>query len=104
MGLFSKLRGWLGGGKALAEIQREGGWDVLGGISTKGWTRADGLWQEYSQVDLNVSYQYSEELSVFMEGLNLTDETTRSFSRYDGALQNATELGSRFNMGVRYTF
>jgi len=60
--------------------------------------------EEYSQIDLNMSYQYSEELSVFMEGLNLTDETTRSFSRYDGALQNATELGSRFNMGVRYTF
>ncbi|KKN10480.1 hypothetical protein LCGC14_1036290, partial [marine sediment metagenome] len=59
MGLFSKLRGWLGGGKALAEIQREGGWDVLGGISTKGWTRADGLWQEYSQVDLENAYAIS---------------------------------------------
>jgi len=60
--------------------------------------------EEYSQIDLNMSYQYNEQLSFFMEGLNLTDETTRSFSRYKGALQSATELGARYNLGVRYTF
>mgnify|MGYP000090621012 CR=1 FL=1 len=60
--------------------------------------------EEYSQIDLNMSYQYNEQLSVFMEGLNLGNETARSFSRYEGALQSATESGARYNLGVRYTF
>lgn len=60
--------------------------------------------EAYSQLDLNMSYQFNEQLSVFMEGLNLTEETTRSFSRYEGALQSATELGARYNIGARYTF
>ncbi|WP_240946239.1 TonB-dependent receptor [Pseudomaricurvus alkylphenolicus] len=60
--------------------------------------------EEYSQWDLNMSYQINDELNVFMEGLNITDESTRSFSRYSGALQSATEQGPRYNLGIRYTF
>ncbi len=60
--------------------------------------------EEYSQIDLNASYHINDQFSVFMEGLNITDESTRSFSRYSGALQSATELGARFNLGARYTF
>jgi outer membrane receptor protein involved in Fe transport len=60
--------------------------------------------EEYSQWDANVSYNINDQLSVFLEGINLTDETTRSFSRYEGALQSATELGARYNLGVRWTF
>jgi TonB-dependent receptor len=60
--------------------------------------------EAYSQLDLNVSYQVTEEFSVFIEALNITDETTRSYSRYKGALQSATEQGARYNFGARYTF
>nr|WP_324257006.1 TonB-dependent receptor [Cellvibrio fontiphilus] len=60
--------------------------------------------EEYSQVDLNISYNINEQFSIFAEGLNITDETQRTYSRYKGALQSATELGARYNIGARYTF
>jgi TonB-dependent receptor len=60
--------------------------------------------EEYSQVDMNVSYDLSDNFSVFLEGINITNETTRTYSRYEGALQSATELGARYNIGARYTF
>lgn len=60
--------------------------------------------EEYSQIDLNISYNINEQFSVFAEGINITNETQRTYSRYKGALQSATELGARYNIGARYTF
>ena len=60
--------------------------------------------EAYSQWDMNVSYNATEQLSMFVEGINITNETTRSYSRYKGALQNATETGARYQLGVRYTY
>jgi len=60
--------------------------------------------EAYSQWDMNVSYNATEQLSMFVEGINITNETTRSYSRYKGALQSATETGARYQLGVRYTF
>ncbi len=60
--------------------------------------------EAYSQFDMNMSYQFNEQVSVFIEALNLTEETARSFSRYEGALQSATEQGARYSFGARYTF
>jgi TonB-dependent receptor len=60
--------------------------------------------EDYSQIDLNVSYDINDQISVFAEGINITNETQRTYSRYEGALQSATELGARYNIGARYTF
>ncbi len=60
--------------------------------------------EAYSQWDMNVSYNATEQFSMFVEGINITNETTRSYSRYKGALQSATETGARYNLGVRYTY
>ncbi|MFT7558122.1 MAG: TonB-dependent receptor [Flavobacteriales bacterium] len=60
--------------------------------------------EEYSQWDFNVSYDVNEELTVFVEGLNITDETQRVHGRYENNLLNATELGARYAIGARYTF
>lgn len=60
--------------------------------------------EAYSQWDLNLGYNLNDQFTFFAECLNLTNETTRSYSRYEGALQSATEIGARYNLGVRYTF
>lgn len=60
--------------------------------------------EEYSQVDVNMSYNINDQFSVFVEGINITNETQRTYSRYKGAMQSATELGARYNIGARYTF
>ncbi len=58
----------------------------------------------YGQVDVNVSYDINDNVSVFVEGLNVTDEYTRSHARSELQVMNMTQLGPRYNIGVRYTF
>lgn len=60
--------------------------------------------EEYSQFDLNASYDINDQISVFVEGINITSESQRTYSRYEGALQAATDLGARYNVGARFTF
>lgn len=60
--------------------------------------------EAYHQWDLNMGYNLNDQVTFFAECLNITNETTRSYSRYEHALQSATELGARYNLGVRYTF
>lgn len=60
--------------------------------------------ESYSQIDINASYNVSEELVVFFEAINVTDETQRMFSRHRNELLNAIQSGPRYNIGARYTF
>lgn len=60
--------------------------------------------ESYSQIDINASYNISEELVVFVEAINVTDETQRMFSRHRNELLNAIQSGPRYNIGARYTF
>ncbi|MER2493879.1 TonB-dependent receptor [Catenovulum sediminis] len=60
--------------------------------------------EEYSQIDVNASYDVTEQVTVFVEAINLTDETQRMHSRYQNELLNAIEQGARYNIGARFTF
>lgn len=60
--------------------------------------------EAYGQVDVNVSYDINDNLSVFVEGLNVTDEYARAHGRSKLQLLSMTQLGPRYNIGVRYTF
>jgi TonB-dependent receptor len=60
--------------------------------------------EDYGQFDINVSYDINDNLTIFAEGLNVTDEYTRSHARTELQLMNMTQLGPRYNIGARYTF
>lgn len=60
--------------------------------------------EEYSQIDLNVSYEINDSMSVFFEGLNLTEETTRRHGRFEEQLIDAEQYGARYNIGLRAKF
>ena len=62
--------------------------------------------EAYSQIDLSVSYDIEqvEGLTVFFEGLNITEEYTRVHGRADEQVLNLTETGARYSVGARYTF
>ncbi|WMN60001.1 TonB-dependent receptor [Pseudoalteromonas xiamenensis] len=60
--------------------------------------------EAYGQWDASVSYDINEKLTVFFEGLNLTDEYGRSHGRSKEQVLNVTQTGPRYNIGVRYTF
>lgn len=60
--------------------------------------------EAYGQWDANASYEIREGLTVFVEGINLTDETTRVIGRTPAYVNFATQTGRRINIGARYTF
>ena len=60
--------------------------------------------EEYGQLDFNASYDFNERMTVFVEGLNVTDETTRTIDRSPAYVNFATQTGPRYNLGLRYKF
>ncbi|WP_049720986.1 TonB-dependent receptor [Gilvimarinus polysaccharolyticus] len=60
--------------------------------------------EAYGQWDINASYDINDNISVFVEGLNITEETTRSHGRYSEQLLAAQQFGARYNIGVRARF
>ncbi|UAA40813.1 TonB-dependent receptor [Paraneptunicella aestuarii] len=60
--------------------------------------------EEYGQWDAMVSYDFNENLTVFFEGLNLTDEHTRTHGRAWEQVLNVTQTGPRYHVGMRYKF
>ncbi len=60
--------------------------------------------EAYGQLDASVSYQFTENLSVSFEGINLTDETVRIHGRNKNQVLWLTQGGPRYGMGVRYKF
>ncbi|RHW75327.1 TonB-dependent receptor [Colwellia sp. RSH04] len=63
-----------------------------------------GYTEEYAQIDFNVAYQFNESLSVFLEGINITGEDTRTHGRTTVQLWNYAEQEARYALGARYTF
>ncbi|MDO3388496.1 TonB-dependent receptor [Gilvimarinus sp. SDUM040013] len=59
---------------------------------------------EYSQVDVNVSYDVTDNLSVFVEGLNITEESGRNYGRSYDQVLGYYQGYARYNLGARYTF
>lgn len=60
--------------------------------------------EEYGQWDINASYEVSENISVFVEGINITEETTRQHGRFKDQLLSYDQYGARYNVGVTVKF
>lgn len=60
--------------------------------------------EAYSQIDLSASYDINESLSIFIEGINVTDETTRRHQRFSNQIRDYEEYGPRYNFGIRGKF
>ncbi len=60
--------------------------------------------EDFGQLDANASYLVTDNLTVFVEGLNITDESQRIYNRYENQLKNANQFEARYNIGARYTF
>jgi len=60
--------------------------------------------EAYSQIDINVSYDVTEDLTVSFEGLNITGENSRSHGRNYAMMWDMYDLGARYQLGARYTF
>jgi TonB-dependent receptor len=60
--------------------------------------------EEFAQIDFSLSYDITDQVTVSLEGLNVTGENSRTHGRAVNQLNNLEDLGARYLAGVRYTF
>lgn len=60
--------------------------------------------EAFAQLDVNASYIVTDNLTVFVEGLNVTNESQRIYDRFPNQLLNANQFEARYNIGARYSF
>lgn len=60
--------------------------------------------EPYGQLDLNVSYQWTDNFTVMAEAINLTDEIQRLHGRTKNEVLFVTQTGTRYMIGARYKF
>ena len=54
------------------------------------------------QIDVSTSYQLTDQLNVFFEALNVTDETMSTHGRFDNQLLDVFAYGRRYALGARF--
>ena len=58
----------------------------------------------YQQLDLSASYWFTDQMQVYLDVLNITNETVHIFGRDERQTLFADQLGTRYNIGFRYKF
>ena len=72
--------------------------------TTSQYINEPGYTEAYSQIDLSISYDITEDLTVAFEGINITEENIRRHGRTSAMLWNLDEYGARYALSARYTF
>ena len=57
----------------------------------------------YSQLDMSASYEVNDNLTLFVDGLNVTDSYNKSYGRVEMQTLNVTQTGPRYTLGFRYS-
>ena len=60
--------------------------------------------EPYGQVDLNISYSWTDNLTFMAEAINLTNEIQRLHGRTEQEVLFVTQTGPRYMLGARYKF
>ena len=60
--------------------------------------------EAYGQIDISASYEINDNLTIFMDGINITEETYRVYGREKYQVLQSGQTGARYNLGIRYTF
>jgi TonB-dependent receptor len=60
--------------------------------------------EDYQQVDASASYDITDNVSLFIEGINLTEEFTHKRGRFSNQFLLAEDSGRRFAVGINGTF
>lgn len=73
--------------------------------TTSNWAGGAPIYvDDYAQVDVSGSYDVNDSITVFFEGINVTNETTRKRGLYDNHVLGVIETGPRYALGVRASF
>ena len=77
--------------------------DFLNGFGMTG-SNEPRFTEAYGQWDLSASYDIGDFYTVYIEGINVTGETTREHTRYHNMALQALQTGPRWGLGFRASF
>ncbi len=60
--------------------------------------------EAYGQIDASASYELNDNVTLMLEGVNLTDSMRRSYQVYENRLLTLQDTGTRYTLGVRVKF
>ena len=60
--------------------------------------------EAFGQLDFSATYEISDALQIFAEGVNILDEDRRDFSRFENRFLIYEDTGSRYTLGLRGKF
>ncbi|NIB44199.1 TonB-dependent receptor [Pseudomaricurvus alkylphenolicus] len=60
--------------------------------------------EEYAQWDISASYDVTDKITVFFEGVNITEEETRRHGRFSNQLISLEDNGARYAIGIRANY
>ena len=60
--------------------------------------------EAYHQIDLSGSYDLTDDISVFFEGTNITNQDTRKHGRFENQMLSVSDNGARYAVGIRAKF
>ncbi|MEP1445188.1 MAG: TonB-dependent receptor [Paraglaciecola sp.] len=60
--------------------------------------------EAYGQLDMSVSYDINENLTMVFDGINILEETAHRHGRFDNQFLAAEDFGSRYSVGIRAKF
>ncbi|WCL54687.1 TonB-dependent receptor [Gimibacter soli] len=72
--------------------------------NSRGSSRAPVFVKSYDQLDVSLSYDVTEDLSITFEGINLTKSNVKTFARTENQPWFIVEGNRRFLLGARYKF
>ncbi len=72
--------------------------------NSRGGSRNSVFNKAYDQLDLNVSYDITDNISVSLEGINLTKSNVQTFARTENQPWFIVEGNRRWYLGARYKF
>jgi TonB-dependent receptor len=58
--------------------------------------------EAYGQLDLGVTYEYSDRLTIYASGLNITEETVHVYGLAKDQVLQAVQGGARYDLAIRY--
>ncbi len=59
---------------------------------------------DYYQIDARIGYDFNDNITVFVEGINLTGETLNKHGRFDNIFVSHENFGKRYVLGVSAAF
>ncbi len=69
------------------------------------WAGGDPIYvEDYSQVDVSGSYDINDNFTIFVEGINVTNEVTKKRGTLSNHMISIAETGARYSVGVRASF